>query len=506
MTGAKCPWQAASVLLLFVAGCGAQYRPVVTPVTQTGPASQPSTSFVALSAPSATSPGLATLIDGFGQTVLGQAALSNNPFAFALSSNGGTGYSLDGNEIASGSVTGQGSFILNSYTITAPSSSTNGLRTLGVNTSTIDALSFPFNEIWTTNALYLIEPYINPATQQSTSLAAGKLPNTAYVGEFNFSSGAPALQQEIGVAPNPVNFAGTAAGPRLYVISQGNSLPTGGPLATPSACNTPSSVTTNGEVDSLEVTTNTISTEIPVGICPVFGIESPDFLRAFILNRGSGNITVINAQSNAVDATIPGNNGSPTITTGAGPVYADLYSQSNLLVTANYDSNTVSIINIPTDIYDNDAPNFGTVTTIPVGNGPVALTILRDGSRAYVANQKDGTVSVVNLLTFKVTKTISLPPGGNGQAQPRSIASVFSTPAGAVYVASPNSNTITVINTETDTVSASVLLPANAVSVSGTTQNASANPSVNSIVNSNSSGFGVPCAPSDISPFCAGAQ
>jgi YVTN family beta-propeller protein len=464
---------------------------------------------VALSSPSATSPGLATLIDAFGDTVVGQATLSNNPFGFTLSANGGSGFNLNGNEIAgSGGATQQGSFTLNSYTTTAGSSSTTGLRTQGVSTSTINPLAFPFNSIYTAangGTLYVIEPYINPVTLQSTSLAAGKpAANLAFVGELTGTP--PALQQEIGVAPNPVNFAGTTGGPRLYVISQGNSLPSGGALTSANACNTPGQVTTNGEADSLEVTTDTISNEIPVGVCPVYGVESADFLRAYILNRGSGTVTVINAQSNSLDTTIPGNGGSPSIAVGAGPVFADLYSVGSLLVTANYDSNTVSVINVPTDIYNNDGPNFGTVTTIPVGAGPVALTILRDGSRAYVANQKDGTVSVVNLSTFTVTKTIQLPTTNGVASQPRSIASVFSTPAGTVYVASPNSNSIAVINTETDTVSASVLLPANAVSVNSTTQNVSASSVSNTIVNSNSSGFGVPCAPSDASPFCLAAQ
>jgi hypothetical protein len=503
MTRAKCPWQAASVLLLLVSGCGAQYRPVVTPLTPTGPASQPSAYFIAISSPSATEAGLATIIDAFGDTVLAQASLSNNPFAFVLSSSAGSGYNLNGNETATDGVTNpQGSFTLDSYEIST--TGTSSLRTQNVSSSTIPALAYPFNGISTTSSFYLTEPYIDPATGVSTSAAAGKPANSGYVAQLTGS--VPALQQEIQVAPNPVNFAGTSAGPRLYAISQGNS--TAGALATANACNTPGSVTTNGEADSIEVTTNTVSNRIPVGICPVYGIESADFERAFILNRGSGNITVINAQSNALD-TVPAT-GTSTITTGAGPVYADLYIPSSLLVTANYDSNSVSVINVPTDQYGNDGPNFGTVKTIalPQGTHPIALTILRDGSRAYVADAGDantpGYISVVNLSTFTVTKTIALGVNSSGASvHPSSIASVYSTPTGAVYVASRNSNSLTVINTETDTLSSAVTLPANAVSVYSTTQNVSASSSVNQIVNSNASGLGIPCGIGDTTPFCA---
>ncbi len=520
ITRAKCPWQAAGTLLLLVAGCGAQYRPVVTPLTPTGPAAQPSAYFIAISSPSATAAGLVTIIDAFGDTVVAQATLSNGPFAFTLNSGGSEAYNLNGNSTTTSVASGaQGSFTLNSYGISVGTTSGGGLRTQDVSSSTIPALAFPFNAISTTSSLYLIEPYINPATLASTSIASGKtVAGAGYVGQLTSTSGTPSLQQEIQVAPNPVNFAGTSGGPRVYSISQGNTLTTGGPLATADACNKPSTVTTHGEVDSIEVTTNTNSKQIAVGICPVYGIESADFERAYILNRGgnggtgagaTGSITVINAQSNLPDV-IPAT-GASTIPVGGGPVFADLYSPSSLLVTANYDSNTVSVINVPTDVYGNDGPNFGPAAPpITVGHGPVALTILRDGSKAYVANQVDGTVSVVNLSTFSVEKTITLPsvtPTASnplGLFRPKSIASVYSTPAGKVYVSSPDSNALVAINTETDTVAASILLPANAVSVYSSTQNVSSTSTLNSIVNSNSSGFGIPCVASDTSSFCTG--
>jgi hypothetical protein len=501
MAGAKRPWHAAGLLLLFVAGCGAQYRPVVTPVTPTGPASQPTAYFVAISSPSPTSAGLVTIVNAFGDTVVGQATLSNGPLSFTLNNSGSIAYNINSDATAASNTSGQsGSFVLNSYAVTVGTSSGGGIKTQNISTSTIPPLAYPFNALTTSGVLYLVEPYIQPSTmtyQQNPNSTAP--PGAGFIGELTGT--VPALQQEIQVAPNPVNLAGYSGAPRVFAISQGST--TGGPLVTPNACETPSIVATNGEADAIEVTTNTVSNRIPVGRCPVYGIMSPDYLRAYILNRGSGNITVINSQTNAIDTSpqVP----SGTITVGGGPVYADLYQPSQLLVTANYDSNTVSVINVPTDIYQNDGPTFGTVKTIAVGSGPVALTILRDGSRAYVANQNDCTVSVVNLTSFVVTKTISLPFVTNAQNQsvachPKAIASVYSTPAGTVFVASSDSSALTAINTETDTVSSSIQMPGNLVTVRSTTQNA-AN-SVNAIVNSNSTGFGVPCATTDTSPFC----
>ena len=56
----------ALVAVAMVAGCGAGYRPVVTPINPSGPAAQPSSLAVVVSSPSPTSPGIATVIDYSG--------------------------------------------------------------------------------------------------------------------------------------------------------------------------------------------------------------------------------------------------------------------------------------------------------------------------------------------------------------------------------------------------------------------------------------------------------
>ena len=47
----------------LVAGCGSQYRSVVTPINPNGPPAQPQSFAVVVSAPSVTSPGIATIVD-----------------------------------------------------------------------------------------------------------------------------------------------------------------------------------------------------------------------------------------------------------------------------------------------------------------------------------------------------------------------------------------------------------------------------------------------------------
>ena len=140
-------------------------------------------------------------------------------------------------------------------------------------------------------------------------------------------------------------------------------------------------------------------------------------------------------------------------------MFADYYAPASQLVTANYDSNTITIINVSLDQFGNDSPLFGQAVTVPVGNGPATLSILRDGSRVYVANQKDSTVSVVSLTSFQVLATIPV------TGHPISIASTFSTPYGQVYVLPSDQPYMSVIRTDTDQVSASIQLDGNGVDV-----------------------------------------
>jgi YVTN family beta-propeller protein len=119
-----------------------------------------------------------------------------------------------------------------------------------------------------------------------------------------------------------------------------------------------------------------------------------------------------------------------------------------------------------------------------VGNNPASVTALVDGSRAYTANQTDGTVSIVNLTSHTFEK--SLPVNGH----PRTVASTQNSLFGKVYAASPDSPFLTIIRTDLDLVDTTVLVEGNIVDVRVSTQNASQG---NSFITSRVPGFGQPC-------------
>jgi YVTN family beta-propeller protein len=484
-------WLAAGALLVLVGatGCGSQYRPVITPVPPTGPAAQPTAYAVVFSQPGLVppgslpatappcpttayaNPGVVTIIDFSGDSIMAQAEIGTGPLTVSLNASGTAAYSLNCDNTMS----------------TVPITTT--LQTKNVLSSTFFNGAVPYNALASTSAEYVVEQ-------------GRLLPGSTYPGAVGAFTGSPAsLAQEVAVAPSVINVTGVPGAQRIYAISQGNTYaipPATGSLAW-GACASPSTVSglgITGEADGIEVATNTVSSRLPLGVCPVYGVTSSDGLRSYIMNRGSGTVTVINNQLNQLDtAPNPNFNNGPntnlgpnatinlcpgsTGTCNAGPVFAQYYATSSLLVTANYDNNTISIIDVSLDVYGNDSPTFGKVLgTVPVGANPASLTVLQDGSRVYTANEGDGTVTVVNLSSYTPQATIPLQgtPTSNNTItgtlipQPRTIDSAYNYPTGKVYVTSQNSPFVTIIRTDTDVVSANIQVQGNVVDLHTTAQ------------------------------------
>jgi DNA-binding beta-propeller fold protein YncE len=485
--------QAGSVLaaVALVAGCGSQYRPVVTPISPSGPAAQPSSLAVVVSAPSPTTAGIATLIDYSGDTVMATAPIGPGPINFTIDETGSTGYTVNSDG-----------------TLTNFPVSTTNLQAKNVTYTTLPTTAQPVG---------LFAP--------STGMWAADLDGSIADVLSQASSGTMAFKLAIPVAPTPVAIYGPAIlGSRNYSISLNNA-------STPTAsivpykdmtCNTaPSTATQYGEADSLEIASYTVAARIPLGKCPVFAVESSDQKRFFVLNRGSDTVTVINSQNNTLDTCTPFLNQSgqtvtchpslPLSTTAglaqdannyvsavAGPVYAEYNAAKSLLVVANYDGGTISVIDVSLDEYGNDSPTFGTTFTIPVGKNPASVTVLYDGSRAYTANQADGTVTIVNLSSHTVEKSLTV------VGHPRTVVSTQNSSYGKVYVASPDSPYLTILRTDQDIVDTTVLVEGNVVDVRVTTQNGT---SGNVNVNSRRPGAGQPCyLPPSLEPAPTGTQ
>jgi YVTN family beta-propeller protein len=428
-------------------GCGNTYRPVVTAINPVGPASQPTKYAVAISSTGATTPGLATFVDFSGDTVLITASIGVAPYYLAVSSDGTTGYTLNGDST------------VNSFDI-SPS-----LLSSQVNQTTLLSGASPVS--------------IFPAGTSTYIADAG-------LSDVDVLQGSPPkLIQEFGV-PSPTYIVGVSGAARVYALGSDSS--------------------GNGQASTIETVANTVdSTTIPLGSDPVYGVMTADGRRAFVMNKGSGTVSVINSQTNMLD-TIP-STGQSTIPVGINPVWADFAPTRNELVVANAGNGTspgtVSIISIPlcsaTALPSNpncdsnnpvDDSQFGTVlATVPVGINPVMVAVLQDGTRAYVANAGDPSlpcaatavpgvstvcsVSVINLTSNTVTATITgLPDAACVTAKPAVlcghpgwIAATTGSPTGKVYITSLDSSNMSIIRTDIDSIDTIVPLQGKGIAV-----------------------------------------
>jgi len=124
------------------------------------------------------------------------------------------------------------------------------------------------------------------------------------------------------------------------------------------------------------------------------------------------------------------------INTGSSPITATITAtpvNAAFAYIANLGDNTVSVVNTLSDTV---------VTTIPVGQGPVSVSVSPDGSRVYVANSTAGTISVISTATNTVTATVTVGSFPNY---------VYVSPDGSLIYA-VNQTNISVINALTNMV------------------------------------------------------
>jgi YVTN family beta-propeller protein len=103
-----------------------------------------------------------------------------------------------------------------------------------------------------------------------------------------------------------------------------------------------------------------------------------------------------------------------------------------LALVTNFDSATVSVIDLPAN---------RVTATIPVGDGPIGVTISADGSIAYVANFHGASVSVLSTIERRVVATIPVQGSANGVALTRD--------GSLLYVTDTFTDTVAVIDTAT---------------------------------------------------------
>lgn len=367
--------------VVFSIGCGDTFRPIAIPIIQPGGQPQGNRQVVALATAGTGAEGTTTHINVSGDTNVGQVTVGRDPVHLAL--------------IGSGTITvvvNRGEESLSLYSTLSPGTAQPPTFV------TLPSGSVPvFAYSNVAGVVYVAESGRNK------------------VGVVSVTGNPTALTSEISVGTDPVGLVGTPDGTRLFVANKGD-----------------------GTVNVIDTGSNAFVVNLPstitVGAAPVYLAVNNTGTRVFSVNSGGANVSVIDTTTNT----------ATNVTVGTSPNFAYFDVANNRLWVTNPGSNSVSSIN--TDV---NSAAYLTVTNILLtasctSPAPQGITVLADGSRAYVADSGCGAVSVINTLSNTVTKTITV-----GTTP---VFIVSSGDSSKVYTANSGSGNISIIRTSDDTI------------------------------------------------------
>ncbi len=178
------------------------------------------------------------------------------------------------------------------------------------------------------------------------------------------------LQSNICVGPHPTFFTQTNDGVRLIVLDDNLN-----------------------QAWIINVVSGAIEAELPVGTDPVWAVVSTDNSTAYVVNKGSGDITVLDITSGTV-------RNASIATNGSSPSYIAMDSKRTRLYVSNQGSDSVSVFDIssvtPTQLH---AP-----VNVGAGAAPYALAVLADGSAVFVADTATNSVTRIDGNSFLTTQ------------------------------------------------------------------------------------------------------
>ena len=155
----------------------------------------------------------------------------------------------------------------------------------------------------------------------------------------------------------------------------------------------------SGTVTVIDAVNLRIDREIAVGPRPVAVAASRTRNEVYVVNSGSpagqGSLSVLNAESNTVAATIP---------LQCQPVSIDIGPHDNLAYIANAASNTISVV---------DLKARRVVATLASGEEPVKARISPDGKSLVVPNRAAGSVTILDPAARSVRAVFENCPGAS---------------------------------------------------------------------------------------------
>ncbi|MGE3658212.1 MAG: beta-propeller fold lactonase family protein [Mycolicibacterium sp.] len=187
-----------------------------------------------------------------------------------------------------------------------------------------------------------------------------------------------------------------------------------------------------------------------MGVSPSSIDISPDGATAYVMNMGSGTVSVIDTATKTITSEIVFDDD------GNWPIALAVSPSGGVLYTANLFGNSYSIIETATNQH---------IGTVPAGVGPGAVAVSPDGKAIYLANRYSNSVSVIDFYPSHTKTDIAV-----GRV-PYGIA--VSPDGATIYTADHGSKSVTVIDAASKVVTNTIAVGASpygvAVSPDGTT-------------------------------------
>lgn len=147
----------------------------------------------------------------------------------------------------------------------------------------------------------------------------------------------------------------------------------------------------SNNVSVIDAATNLVIASVPVGVDPRGLAVNANTNKIYVANRHDDTVSVIDGATNTVTA---------TISVGTNPTGVGINPITNRIYVANQNSNDVSVIDGATNLE---------VARVPVETFPTGVGVNPTTNRIYVSNYVSGTVSVIDGAT-NATNTVRLEP------------------------------------------------------------------------------------------------
>lgn len=145
-----------------------------------------------------------------------------------------------------------------------------------------------------------------------------------------------------------------------------------------------------GEIWAIDTATDTVVAKVPVGKHPAHVVLTPDGRFAYVTNGGENTVSVVDTGARGVVATIP---------VGAYPHGIRISPDGKEAYVANLKGGTVSVI---------DTEVRKEVVKIPAGKGPAQVGFTPDGRLAFASLSQENKVAVIDPATRKLIKKVSV--------------------------------------------------------------------------------------------------